>query len=204
MTAWKGRAGFAQQSGEGVDLALHEQSGHGRQEVGDALRGGVRAMRRAEGVVHVEVGEARRATPRTPDRSPPRRRGSAGSRAAAGRRGAACRPPPGRPGRARRPSSAPAGRGAGSAALRPAAGAAGRRSCPSGRPRWLARMTDAPRSRRLTIVGRLARMRVSSVIRPSSSGTLRSARTKTRACRRHRRRGSVLASIGARLRAARP
>src|SRR5688500_4719155 len=51
---------------------------------------------------------------------------------------------------------------------------------PFGRPRWLARITVAPRSRRLTRVGRLARMRVSSVMRPSSSGTFRSARTKTR------------------------
>src|SRR5688572_17731938 len=51
---------------------------------------------------------------------------------------------------------------------------------PLGRPRWLASTTDAPRSSRLTMVGRLARMRVSSVIFPSSSGTFRSARRKTR------------------------
>src|SRR5260221_4570904 len=51
---------------------------------------------------------------------------------------------------------------------------------PSGRPRWLARMTFAPWARRALIVGIAARMRESSVTLPSSSGTLKSTRTKTR------------------------
>ena len=55
----EGARRLAQESGEGVHLALHEQPRHGGQEVGDALRRGVRAVGRAEGVVHVEVGEAR-------------------------------------------------------------------------------------------------------------------------------------------------
>src|SRR6266545_4968096 len=41
-------------------------------------------------------------------------------------------------------------------------------------------MTEAPASRQCSIVGTTARMRVSSAIRPSSSGTLRSTRRKTR------------------------
>uniref|UniRef100_J3MGP9 Uncharacterized protein n=1 Tax=Oryza brachyantha TaxID=4533 RepID=J3MGP9_ORYBR len=46
--------------------------------------------------------------------------------------------------------------------------------------RWLARMTLAPFSIKYLMVGTDARMRVSSVIFwPSSSGTLRSARTNT-------------------------
>src|SRR5262245_19956200 len=51
---------------------------------------------------------------------------------------------------------------------------------PSGRPRWLARMTLAPSLRSVTIVGRAARIRESSVTLPSASGTLKSTRTKTR------------------------
>src|SRR3990170_849851 len=51
---------------------------------------------------------------------------------------------------------------------------------PPGRPRWLARMTFAPWLRRCLIVGMAARIRESSVILPSSRGTLKSTRTKTR------------------------
>ena len=43
-----------------------------------------------------------------------------------------------------------------------------------GRPRCAARITRAPRSRSVPIVGSAARMRVSSVIAPPSSGTLKS------------------------------
>jgi hypothetical protein len=98
--------------------------------------------------------------------------------------------------RGRRRSSAP-GRPS-SCARRSATGF--RRSAsftlPLGRPRWLARMTEAPRSSRWMIVGRLARIRVSSVILPSSSGTLRSARRKTRFPVTSTSR-TVLLSIGA-------
>ena len=51
---------------------------------------------------------------------------------------------------------------------------------PFGRPRWLARMTFAPDWTSVRIVGIAARMRESSVTRPSASGTLKSTRTKTR------------------------
>ena len=46
----------ASRSFESVDLALHEQAGVGRQELGDADGRGVRAVGRAEGVVDVDVG----------------------------------------------------------------------------------------------------------------------------------------------------
>ena len=52
---------------------------------------------------------------------------------------------------------------------------------PLGRPKWAARITLAPLPVRSLIVGRAARMRVSSVMAPeSSSGTLKSTRTSTR------------------------
>ena len=51
---------------------------------------------------------------------------------------------------------------------------------PFGRPRWLAVTTSAPRSCSHSIVGRAARMRKSSVIAASSSGTLKSVRTRIR------------------------
>ena len=49
-----------------------------------------------------------------------------------------------------------------------------------GRPRWLARMTRAPRSIACLMVGSASRTRVSSVILPPSSGTLKSQRKKSR------------------------
>jgi hypothetical protein len=52
--------------------------------------------------------------------------------------------------------------------------------CPFGRPRWLARMIFAPCSRSQEIVGSADVMRVSSVIVSPSSGTLKSTRTKIR------------------------
>src|SRR6202162_2096785 len=51
---------------------------------------------------------------------------------------------------------------------------------PLGRPRWLARTTRAPFVVATRIVGRVSRMRVSSVTRTPSSGTLKSTRMKTR------------------------
>jgi hypothetical protein len=51
---------------------------------------------------------------------------------------------------------------------------------PIGRPRLLARITIAPGRMRYTIVGTAARMRASSTTLPSSIGTLKSTRTKTR------------------------
>ena len=51
---------------------------------------------------------------------------------------------------------------------------------PLGRPRWEARMRRAPWRRAYSIVGRVSRMRVSSMTRPSSRGTLKSTRMKMR------------------------
>src|ERR1035437_2057635 len=51
---------------------------------------------------------------------------------------------------------------------------------PSGRPRWLARITMAPWDSSARMVGNAAWIRLSSVIFPSSSGTLKSTRRKTR------------------------
>src|SRR5215471_12384306 len=51
---------------------------------------------------------------------------------------------------------------------------------PFGRPRWVAATTWAPWPTSHSIVGRAARMRRSSVISPSRSGTLKSARSRTR------------------------
>ena len=48
----------AQQAAEDLQLADHQQAGHRRQVVRDALGGGVGAVGRAEGVVDVDVGEA--------------------------------------------------------------------------------------------------------------------------------------------------
>ena len=49
---------------------------------------------------------------------------------------------------------------------------------PFGRPRWETRIRAARRSRSNSIVGNAALIRVSSVTRPSSSGTLKSTRTR--------------------------
>src|SRR5690606_37727732 len=53
-------------------------------------------------------------------------------------------------------------------------------TCPLGLPRWAQTMTFAPLPARARMVGSDARMRPSSVIVSPSSGTLRSARTRTR------------------------
>ena len=47
--------------GELPDLALQQQAGVGREQVGDALGGGVGSVGGPEGVVHVQVGERREA-----------------------------------------------------------------------------------------------------------------------------------------------
>ena len=68
----------------------------------------------------------------------------------------------------------------GEARARPVAGSARDRNSPFGRPRWEHTMTRAPRARSASSVGSAPRMRVSSVILPPASGTLKSARTRTR------------------------
>ena len=58
--ATNGRSGRRQRLAEVRDLVGHQQAGRRlRHEVRDALGRGVRAMRRAERVVHVDVGERR-------------------------------------------------------------------------------------------------------------------------------------------------
>lgn len=66
--------------------------------------------------------------------------------------------------------------------MRAAAGASEKAGsgAPLGRPRCEATTTLAPASARALTVGSTARIRPSSVMVPPSSGTLRSARTKTR------------------------
>ena len=57
--AANGRSGASSSFESIVELALHEQAGVGRQQLGDPDRRGVRAMRRPERVVDVDVGVRR-------------------------------------------------------------------------------------------------------------------------------------------------
>ena len=66
-----------------LDLGLHQPARRRGQALGQPGDRGMRAMRRRERVVDVELAERAPAGRRTPDRSSPRRHGSAGSRAAA-------------------------------------------------------------------------------------------------------------------------
>ena len=66
---------------------------------------------------------------------------------------------------------------------------------PFGRPRWAIRMTLAPSSRSAVIVGSAALIRPSSVIVVPSSGTLKSARIRTRLPLRSPRSLSVFMCI---------
>ena len=54
--AAKGRSGDFEQLREHLELALHQQPGVGRQELGHADRRGMRSVRRPECVVDVDVG----------------------------------------------------------------------------------------------------------------------------------------------------
>ena len=137
-------------------------------------------MRGAERVVDVDVGE-------------PRQRGR--ERRVVGRlagveahvleqQDVAVAPAPPRP--ARRPrrrsrrTRRPARRAARPGARAPAPARRPGSGAPFGRPRCEQRITRAPRSRSAAIVGSAARMRVSSLIAPSCSGTLKSTRQSTR------------------------
>ena len=173
--------GVLEELREDLDLALHQEARVGRQELRDADGRGVRAVGRAERVVDVDVGVARRAASRTPGRSSPPRRGSGGSRGAAARRAGAADASS-----VPTPSASPV-----TGTLRPSS--------------WPSRSATG-RSRRLSLDlavgpaevagqdrrgrpapsrcadGRAARpgSAESSVTLPSSSGTLKSTRTKTR------------------------
>ena len=158
--------GRVEQAAERLQLAPQQQPGRGRQQVRDALGGGVRAVRRAERVVRRRrSASARQRAPRRPGRWPSRRRGSARSRAAARRRRAAraaarsATSPTQSPQNATGAPSSSARRVAhGRAASRPG------RARPSG-GRGASTGSRARRARAAAaIVGSAARMRVSSVI----------------------------------------
>ena len=131
-------------------------AGVGRQKVGDRIGRGVGAVRGREGVVDVEVAVAPPAAWRTPGRRPPRRRGSAGSPAAARRR----------PSSPRRPCSATSPtQSSANATGAPSSFASGATTgfrliegtrLPFGRSKWLIRITLAPPSRRRRMVGSAA------------------------------------------------
>ena len=178
-TATNGPLRALEHAAEVLDLLRHQQPGRRLLDVmDDALGRGVRAVRRAERVVDVDVGEQRRAASRTPDRSSLPRRGTAGSRAAPRRRlaGGDRRAAPAR--RRSRRRTAPAGRrAAATAARRPASARIPGWACPSAARGATRGSPWRPRSSSVLIVGSDARMRVSSVIAPFLIGTLKSTRT---------------------------
>ena len=53
----EGRLGIVEQARQGIDLPLHQEAEAGRQEMGDTLGRGVGAVRGAERIVDVEIGE---------------------------------------------------------------------------------------------------------------------------------------------------
>ena len=138
--------GVGEDARRGRDLALEQEARRRvRDVVGDALGRGVRAVGGAEGVVDVDVGERaeRRRELRVVGRSRPARSGrsrAAGSRPARGARRSAW---------ALGPTTSCANATAAPSELAPDAAATGasegRVGPPLGRPRWLARITLAPR-----------------------------------------------------------
>ena len=82
----EGTLRLVEHAGERGDLALHEVTGIGGQKRRDAGRGGMGAVRGAEGVVDVGVGEVGQLAGRTRGRSSSRACRSGGSPAAAPRR----------------------------------------------------------------------------------------------------------------------
>ena len=171
--------GRVQQAAERLELAPQQQPGSGRQQVRDALGRGVRAVRGAEGVVDVDVGELREGG----------REGRVVGRLAGVEaqvleqqhvavaqfgHGVLGDPPMQSPDHATRAPSRSARRS------RTGSSDAAGSGAPFGRPRCAHRITRAPRSRSAAIVGSAARMRVSSAMTPSCSGTLKSTRQSTR------------------------
>ena len=171
-TATSGRFGSSRMPLSVVTSRSSSRPAARRQQVRDALGRGVRAVRGAERVVDVDVGELRVALGQRRRRSSSRPRRSARSR----------------PSR-RRPSGTSSRSGASvtstpsSSPSRSAAGLSENfSSTPFGRPRCASRTSPAaPFSRSSFRVGSAAWMRASSVmLRSSSSGTLKSTRTRTR------------------------
>ena len=110
VTSTNGPLDLAEQPAEMLELGEQEQPGVGGQQLRDADRRGVRAVRRAEGVVDEEVAARRPAPARTPGRSPSRRGRSACSRAPRSARPAAARAGARAPARSRNAGSSPFGR----------------------------------------------------------------------------------------------
>ena len=181
-----GPVGVGGQPGEDLELAGDQPPGRVRQPLRRrrtprrACGAPRRRRRRRRGRRARPAGRPARRARRRPWTSPPPRSGR--SPAGGRRRRPARRPWPGRRPRRRRRPAAPSSPS--SSPSRAATGA--RENCgsgaPLGRPRWAATITRAPASRSACSVGRLARIRPSSVISPVllSSGTFRSARRSTR------------------------
>ncbi len=172
-TAASGRARMPR---ERLDLALQQAPAPRRQQVRDALGRGVRAVRRAERVVDVDVGAARPAPARARGRSlvsPAWKRMFSSSTTSPSR---ASRPRPAVGPRKlddRRAEQLAQPRRPAPARLRVRHALRAARGATRG-------SAAAPALRSSPIVGSAARMRVSSRISPSSSGTLKSTRTSTR------------------------
>ena len=153
-------------------LALEQPPGGARQQVRHALGGGVRAVRRAERVVDVDVGERRVALGQRRVVLRLARRRSARSPSSRSRRPAPHpdRAPAAHPPRAARTAGRPR-----------AAARTSRRGPSAARDGRAGSSRAAPRSRSSRSVGSAARIRASSVMfRSSSRGTLKSTRTRTR------------------------
>ena len=165
---------------EHLELARHQLAGDRREQMRDALGRGVGAVRGAERVVDVHVGECGEL---------PRERGIVGLLAgfeadvlehadvtvAQRRRPCSARC------RRRRPRRGARRHRAGCSGARRSVRAGALSSIlPFGRPRCATTITRAPRARSASMVGIASRIRRSSMIAPSRIGTLRSSRRSTR------------------------
>ena len=178
-TTTSGRSGDSTDRGQLGHLALEQEPGVAGQQVRDALGGGVGAVGGAEGVVDVEVGERgeRLGELRVVLGLARLEADVLEQQHVAGLEPVGHRLDLGADDRRRQLHLG---------AEQLAEPLADRRhrerrvDLPFGRPRCETRTTRAPRSRSSSIVGSAARIRVSSATWPSSSGTLKSARTRTR------------------------
>ena len=135
---------LAQQRTQRVQLLLHQQAGHRREQRRHPGGGGVGPVGGAEGVVDVDVGQPRRAPRPTRGRSSSRAGRSASSPAAARRRAASPRPRLPAAGPVSRRPCAPACPGARPDARPPARAAGRRRARPWAGPGATSSITAAP------------------------------------------------------------
>ena len=187
-TATNGRAGSARIDVQRLDLALQQQPGGATvEQQRHAVRRGVRAVRGAERVVDVGVGERAVALARAPGRPWSRPGRSARSRAGRRRRRARRRAP------ARSPTCSPS-----SSSRRVAHGPQRQLRVGALRPAEMAG-EDEPRAllaQRARASERGPDPRVVGDRRPPSSGTLKSTRTKTRLPETSPRSERVLTETG--------